>query len=213
MFPMPLLWHSSFFFQAHNLRVRSLHGVPELSIHVFSKFVAAPFWVVHFCHLVSESRFCFLSTQSSLLARLSTETSVWLGEIFLPSISRFHFSSALLSLLNSILGSRIDLLFHSVLCFHSFGVHSWSHLSTVMTILLNSLSGSPSKPFILTGDHYYGVRHFWRRHVILVFCVVFISMLWPVHLKLVESFSFFSYFFLLSMEAFTMLRRLYPWRD
>lgn len=38
------------------------------------------------------------------------------------------------------------------------------------------------------------VRHFWRRHVVLVFCVVFVSMLWPVHLKLVESF-FFSYFF------------------
>lgn len=29
-----------------------------------------------------------------------------------------------------------------------------------MTILLNSLSGSPSKPSILTGDHYYGLGIF-----------------------------------------------------
>lgn len=181
-----------FFFLAHNLRVRFLHGVPELSIHVFSKFVTAPFWVVHFCHLVSESWFCFLHSPVCwqdfplrlLFGSVSFFFPAFLGFTFLR-----HFFLYWILFWGLVLTYCFILFFVFILLEYILESveHSYDH----------SLEFPVGKSF-QTVHSYWGpllwVRHFWRRHVVLVFCVVFVSMLWPVHLKLVESF-FFSYFF------------------
>lgn len=157
MFPMPLLWHS-----------------------FSSKLII---WGWDFCTVFQNSPSMYFLSLSLLRSEWSTSVTLSpspdsvfytvqsAGKTFHWGfcLARWAFSSQHFSV-SLFFGTSFSIEFYFGVSywlivpfcslFSFFWSTFWSQLSTVMTILLNSLSGSPSKPFILTEDHYYGLGIF-----------------------------------------------------